>query len=147
MAPQLRTFLWFGDGLEEALQFYQDTFGDVVVHGRNRLDDGRLFTADFSIFGHEFIGMCWPEGPTFNEAISLSVTVDGQAEVDRLWEAITREGEEGNCGWCTDKYGVTWQVSPRQMRDHLESPDPQKAAYAMTALRGMKKIVIADLYE
>ena len=147
MTPQLRTFLWFETGLDEALKFYKDAFGHVVVHGENRMDDGSLFTADFSIFGHSFIGMCWPGGPTFNASISLSITCDGQEEVDRLWEAITRDGTAGQCGWCTDKFGVTWQVSPRQMRDHLENPDPDKAAYAMAALRTMSKIVLRDLYE
>lgn len=120
----------------------------MTIHGENRMDDGTLFTADFSIYGHDFIGMSWAGGPKFNEAISLSLSCDGQAETDRLWDALTADGgEPGNCGWCTDKFGVTWQVSPIQMRDHLENSDPQKAAYAMNALREMGKIIIDDLHE
>ncbi|NBO46769.1 MAG: VOC family protein [Actinobacteria bacterium] len=146
-ANTLRTFLWFGGRLGEALEFYKETFGHVVIHGQDTSPDGTLFTADFSIYGHEFIGLNWPGGPEFNEAISLSISCDGQEETDRLWDALTKDGKPGNCGWCTDPFGVTWQVTPKQLRDHLGNPDPEKAAYAMAALRDMGKIVIADLYE
>lgn len=143
----LRTFLWFDGRLGDALQFYQETFGDVVIHGQEFTPEGVLFTADFSIYGHEFIGLNWAGGPQFNEAISLSITCDGQDETDRLWDAITRDGAPGNCGWCTDPFGVTWQVTPKQLRDHLGNSDSEKAAYAMNALRAMGKIVISDLYQ
>lgn len=143
---RLRTFLWFGGRLDEALTFYQKVFRDMVIHGENRMSDGSLFTADFAIYGHEFIGMNWPGGPQFNESISLSLSCDGQEETDRLWDALTADGKPGQCGWCTDPFGVTWQVTPIQMREHVENPDPEKAAYAMSALRDMSKIVIRDLY-
>ena len=144
----LKTFLWFPRTMDEALSFYSDTFTDFRIRSENRPDPtGPRFTADFSIYGHEFIGMNWPGGDAFNEAISLSLNVDGQDEVDRLWDAITARGKAGQCGWCTDEFGVTWQVSPIQMRDHLENPDPDKAAFAQRALRSMSKIVIVDLYE
>ena len=145
MATSLKTFLWFGGGLEEALDFYRETFRDVQINSTNRMN-GTLFTADFSIFGHEFIGMNWAGGPEFNDSISLSLNVDGQAEVDRLWDAITKEGSEGQCGWCKDKWGLTWQVSPKEMRIWLENPDEEIRNYANNALRGMKKIVIDDLH-
>ena len=147
-ATKLKTFLWFPGNMEAALKFYSETFTDFVIHSQNRPNpEGDLFTADFAIYGHEFIGMNWPGGDAFNEAISLSLNVDGQAEVDRLWSAITAKGKEGRCGWCTDEFGVTWQVSPIQMRDHLENPDRAKAEYANQALMKMSKIVIEDLYE
>jgi len=141
----LKTFLWFSGGLEEALDFYSQTFGDVVIHSKNRMGDV-LFTADFSIFGHDFIGMNWAGGDKFNDSISLSLNVDGQEEVDRLWSAITAEGREGQCGWCYDKWGLTWQVSPIQMREWLQHPDTETRTYANNALRGMTKIVIDDLH-
>ena len=142
--PILRTFLWCPERLDEALSFYRETFG-AVVRSENRLGpEGPLFTADFSIYGHDFIGLNWAGGPAFNDAISLSLSVDGQEEVDRLWDAITAEGKEGQCGWCTDKWGVSWQVTPIQMGQHLGNPDSEKAAYANAALRQMTKIVIAD---
>lgn len=141
-SPVLKTFLWFNGQMDEALDFYKEHMG-AVVRSENR-PNGQLFTADFTIYGHEFIGMNWPGGPQFNDAISLSLNVDGQAEVDRLWNAITAEGKPGQCGWCHDKWGVTWQVSPIQMRDYLENPDPEVASYANEALRKMTKIVIED---
>jgi predicted 3-demethylubiquinone-9 3-methyltransferase (glyoxalase superfamily) len=140
--PVLKTFLWFPGNMAEALEFYKATFG-ATVHSENKNGD-QLFTADFSIYGHEFIGLNWPGGPAFNDSISLSINVDGQEEVDRLWNAITQEGKENQCGWCYDKWGVSWQVSPIQMRDHLGNPDPEKREYANQALRKMTKIVLAD---
>jgi predicted 3-demethylubiquinone-9 3-methyltransferase (glyoxalase superfamily) len=144
----LKTFLWFDGNLAEALEFYAATFTDFKLHSSGRPEaDGKLMTAEFSIHGHEFIGMGWPGGPAFTDAISLALTVDGQAEVDRLWDAITKDGEEGQCGWCKDPFGVSWQVTPIQMREHTGDPDPSKAAYAWAALRKMKKIVIQDFIE
>jgi predicted 3-demethylubiquinone-9 3-methyltransferase (glyoxalase superfamily) len=144
----LKTFLWFDGNLAEALEFYAATFTDFKLHSSGRPEaDGKLMTADFAIYGHEFIGMGWPGGPKFNDAISLSLNVDGQEEVDRLWDAITKDGEEGQCGWCKDAFGVSWQVTPIQMREHTGNPDPVKTAYAWAALRKMKKIVIEDFVE
>jgi predicted 3-demethylubiquinone-9 3-methyltransferase (glyoxalase superfamily) len=72
--------------------------------------------------------------------------VDGQAEVDRIWDALTAEGKPGKCGWCVDKFGVSWQVSPIQMREWLENKDPEVRAYAWPALMKMTKIIIDDLH-
>lgn len=143
---RIRTFLWFDSGLADALAFYADTFGErFQLQGSHQGDDG-FMTADFSIAGHEFIGMNVAGSPArFNESISLSIETDGQEETDRIWDAITSNGEPGRCGWCKDQWGLSWQVSPRQMRDHLESSDPEAAAYAWAALREMDRIVIADL--
>lgn len=144
----LKTFLWFPGNMDDALAFYRETFTDFVINNENRPDpDKPRFTADFSIYGHEFIGMNWPGGPAFNDSVSLSLNVDGQAEVDRLWAAITERGKAGQCGWCVDEFGLSWQVSPIQMREHLENPDRTKAAYANDALRKMSKIIIDDLYQ
>lgn len=141
----LKTFLWFQNDLEEALAFYRETFKDVVVREENRMGEGApLFTADFTIFGHAFIGMCIEGGPAFNSAISLSIQCDGQEETDRLWAAITKEGAEGQCGWCTDKWGVSWQITPMQMRDFLEHEDPEKAQKNWESLRSMGKIQLSD---
>ena len=147
---KLKTFLWFNGGLDQALAFYAKTLGpeNVIIHDEHRMGPGEpLFTADFSILGHDFIGMNWQGGPEFNDSISLSLNVDGQDEVDRLWAAFTERGKAGQCGWLKDEWGLSWQVSPIQMRQHLGNPDPAKAAYAMTAMRAMGKIVIRELYE
>ena len=146
---QLRTFLWFNNNLEEALDFYSQTFGDqFVLQSSGRPEaDGKLMTAEYTIYGHQFVGMGWPGGPIFNPSISLSISCDGQEESDRLWDAITKDGQEGQCGWCVDAFGVSWQVSPQQMGDYLNSPDPEVSAYAWAQMRNMKRIVIADLYK
>ena len=141
----LKTFLWFQNDLEEALAFYRESFKDVVVREENRMGEGApLFTADFTIFGHEFIGMCIEGGLAFNSAISLSIQCDGQEETDRLWAAITKEGAEGQCGWCTDKWGVSWQITPMQMRDFLGHEDPEKAQKNWESLRSMGKMQLSE---
>jgi predicted 3-demethylubiquinone-9 3-methyltransferase (glyoxalase superfamily) len=141
----LKTFLWFQNDLEGALAFYMQTFGEaVVVREENRMGEGApLFTADFTIFGHEFIGMSIEGGPKFNESISLSIQCDGQEEADRIWKALTTDGEEGQCGWCKDKWGVSWQVTPLQMRDYLGNSNPEIAQHNWQALREMKKIELS----
>jgi len=141
----LKTFLWFQSDLEGALAFYKQTFGEaVVVREENRMGEGEpLFTADFTIFGHEFIGMCIDGGPKFNDSISLSIQCDGQEETDRIWKALTTEGEEGQCGWCKDKWGVSWQVTPLQVRDYLGNSNPEIAQHNWQALREMKKIELS----
>lgn len=144
--PELKTFLWFANDLGAALDFYKMVFGEnMQVHEQSSLADGEVFTADFTILGHELIGMGVQGGPAFNDSISLHVICDGQAEVDYYWDALTSDGgKPGNCGWLKDKFGVSWQVTPIQMRHYLGSPDASKAEYAIQALRNMTKIVLSD---
>ena len=142
----LKTFLWYPQGLAEALDFYQDVFKDnMQIHERSYLDDKEIFTADFTIFGQEFIGMGVEGGPAFSDAISLHVICDGQEQVDYYWDALSAgNGETGNCGWLKDKFGVSWQVTPIQMRQYLGHSDPEIAQKNMAALRSMHKIVLAE---
>jgi predicted 3-demethylubiquinone-9 3-methyltransferase (glyoxalase superfamily) len=144
-ATVLKTFLWYQNDLDGALEFYQKIFGEVVIREENRMSPGApLFTADFTIFGHEFTGMCIEGGTAFNNSISLSIQCDGQEETDRLWDAITAEGQVGQCGWCTDKWGVSWQITPFQMHEYLSNSNPSKAQVNWAALRSMTKIVLTD---
>jgi len=143
----LKTFLWFSSGLQDALKFYKATFGDQMVVAEENLISEHLFTADFSIYGHEFIGMNTPGGDQFNNSISLSIQVDGQAETDRLWALITAQGEAGRCGWCKDQWGVSWQVTPYQMRDYVGHPDQAKAQQNWGILRDMGKIQLSDFVQ
>lgn len=143
----LKTFLWYPKDLHKVLEFYKSTFPGFELQSETNLADGQTFIAEFSIYGHKLVAMCTPHGEKFNTSISLSLLVDGQAEVDRIWEAITEKGEPGRCGWCTDEFGVSWQIVPMQMHEHLASADPAKALYANQALMKMSKIVIEDLYE
>ena len=147
MATQLKTFLWFDGTLAEAIEFYRETFTDFNMGSTNYSPDGKLFTADFEIYGHQFIAMNWPGGPKFNDSISLSLNVDSQEESDRLWNAITSEGRAIGCGWCADKFGLVWQVSPKEMRIWLEHEDQEVRMYANEQLRSMQRIVVAELHK
>lgn len=142
---KIQTFLWFRNGLEDALAFYTETFGDVQVNGMERMPDGTVFTADFHILGREFIGMCFDGGPAFNDAVSIMIQCEDQTEIDRYWNALTKDGEEVACGWCRDKWGVTWQIVPKNLRDFLGHPDPVIRDRINTHFRTMRKIVIAEL--
>lgn len=144
----LRTFLWFPDRLEEALAFYRGTFRDgLVVQSEFRQELHQpLFTADFAIYGHQLTGMAWSGGSAFNDAVSLALRIDGQAEADRIWDALTRDGTPVNCGWCRDPFGVTWQVSPIQMDEYLQHPDAEVREYAWEAMSKMQRIIVADLH-
>ena len=144
-APHLKTFLWFKGNLEEALAFYSKTFPGTEIHSLNHSAD-TLLTAEFSIFGHRILAMNFEGGPKFNDSISLSITCDGQDEVDRYWNALTEHGTAGQCGWLVDEFGLSWQVTPLQLQDWLGHSDPQVASYAMKAMRGMNKIVIDELH-
>ncbi len=146
-ASTLKTFLWFNSGLQEALSFYKATFGDQMKVAEENLVNPDLFIADFAIYGHEFIGMNTPGGESFNTSISLSIQVDGQEETDRLWDAITRNGASGKCGWCTDKWGISWQVTPYQMRDFVGHSDGEKAKQNWGILMGMTKIQLSEFVQ
>ena len=140
----LRTFLWYNEGLQDALKFYKATFGvDMEVAEENLISEN-LFTAEFAILGHRFIGMNTPGGEKFNSAISLSLQVDGQEETDRIWDALTAKGEPGQCGWCKDEWGVSWQVTPYQMGEYVGNPDQSIAQQNWGILRGMTKIQLSD---
>jgi len=145
---QLKTFLWYGAGqLDAALDFYGSIFGaEMRVLTRNQMGPGGpLFTAEFDIYGHQFVGMAVEGGPSFTDAISLSLSVDGQDEVDRLWDSLTANGgEPGRCGWLKDQFGVSWQVVPFQMFQYLGNPDSAVREYAQQAMMRMNKIVIKD---
>lgn len=144
-SPVLNTFLWFPENMDAALKFYVAELGAEVL-SENRVGD-QLFTATFSIGGQVLVGMNYPGTPGFNDSISLSLSVDGQAEIDKYWDAITRDGEEVQCGWCRDAFGVSWQIVPNDLSSYLSNPDPAKAAYANQALMKMKKIVVADFVQ
>ena len=145
--PVLETFLWFDQPLDDILDFYVQVFG-ANVKSTFRSESGAIFAADFSIYGHDLVALSAQGGPKFTEAISLSLKLDGQAEVDRVWDALTTNGgQPGNCGWCIDPFGVSWQVTPAQMQMWLQNEDETKRAYAWKQLMQMHKIVLDDLHE
>ena len=150
-APRVRTFLWYQAGqLDEAVKLYASIFGEgfrLTSQTRMGGPSAPLFTCAFSIHGHELVGMSCEGGADFTTAVSLSLVLDkGQAEVDRVWESlIAGGGAAGQCGWCQDKFGLSWQIIPQEMEELLSNPET--AAFAGRAMRSMAKIVIEGLRE
>jgi predicted 3-demethylubiquinone-9 3-methyltransferase (glyoxalase superfamily) len=149
---KITPFLWFDNNAEEAIQFYLAIFKDAKVITEARYPEGApvpagtLMSATFQLEGQPFMALNAGPQFKFNEAISLFVDCQTQAEVDDLWGKLTADGgEEGQCGWLKDKFGLSWQIIPRALGEYLGNPDPAKAGRAMQAMLQMKKIDIAAL--
>jgi predicted 3-demethylubiquinone-9 3-methyltransferase (glyoxalase superfamily) len=145
--------LWYNGGAEEAAQFYAQTFPDSSVDATHRAPSdfpsgkkGDVLTVDFTVMGIPCIGL--NGGPAFkhSEAFSFQVATPDQAETDRYWNAIVNNGgEESMCGWCKDKWGISWQISPLVLTQAVAGPDPAVAKRAFEAMMQMKKIDIATI--
>ncbi|MES2938705.1 MAG: VOC family protein [Pseudomonadota bacterium] len=145
--------LWYNGTALEAAQFYAKTFPDSTVGAVHRapgdFPDGKqgdVLTVEFTVMGIPCIGL--NGGPMFkhNEAFSFQVATDDQAETDRLWNAIVGNGgEESMCGWCKDKWGLSWQITPRTLTEAFTSPDRAEAKRAFDAMMQMKKIDVAAI--
>ena len=150
---KIATCLWFDGKAEEAANFYAATFADSRVEAvhRSPIDypDGRagdVITVEFTVLGQNFIGLNGGPMFKFDEAISFQVYTDDQAETDRLWNAIVSDGgAESQCGWCKDRFGLSWQITPRRLLDMITSSDREAGARAMGAMMEMQKIDIAKL--
>ncbi len=145
--------LWFDGDAEEAAQFYAKTFPDSFV-GTVYLapgdypsgKKGDVLTVEFTVLGIPCIGL--NGGPTFKhtEAFSFQVATENQAETDRYWNAIvSNDGEESECGWCRDKWGLSWQITPIALIQAIADPDPAAAKRAFDAMMTMRKIDIATI--
>jgi predicted 3-demethylubiquinone-9 3-methyltransferase (glyoxalase superfamily) len=147
--------LWFDGKAEEAAEFYTSILPDSHIDKVHRAPadnpstpQGAILTVDFTLAGQQFMGLNGGPDFQFNEAISLSIDCEDQAEVDRYWEKLVEGGGEYSvCGWLKDRYGVSWQVIPRQLPEMLEGPDRAGAARAMKAMMEMTKIDVAKLQE
>ena len=145
--------LWFDGTAADAAQFYAETFPDSSVGATFRApgdypagQEGDVLTVEFTVCGIPCVGL--NGGPAFtpDEAFSFQIATDDQAETDRLWNAIVdNDGQESACGWCKDKWGVSWQISPRMLFDAISDPDPAAAKRAYEAMMGMRKIDIAAI--
>jgi predicted 3-demethylubiquinone-9 3-methyltransferase (glyoxalase superfamily) len=143
---KITPFLWFDTQAEEAMNLYVSIFKNSKVGEVQRGPDGRAFIVTFELDGQEFMGLNAGPHHKFNEAISFYVDCKDQKEVDDLWNKLTADGgEESMCGWLKDKYGVSWQIVPRQLMELMGDPDPEKAGRVRDAMLKMQKIIVADL--
>ena len=148
---KITPFLWFDDQAEEAMEFYTSVFEDSAVVNITRYGEagpgpeGSLMSATFRLNGQEFIALNGGPEFSFTPAISFFVNCETQQEVDKFWEKLSAGGKPGQCGWLTDKFGVSWQVVPNVLGELLASPDPAAAQRVMQAMLQMSKIDIKAL--
>lgn len=143
---KITPFLWFDTQAEDAMNFYVSIFKNSKVGGVSRGPDGKAFTVSFELDGQEFMGLNAGPEFRFNEAVSMYVNCEDQAEVDYFWNKLTANGgEESMCGWLKDKYGLSWQIVPKQLGELMGDKDPEKANRVMQAMLKMNKIIVADL--
>jgi predicted 3-demethylubiquinone-9 3-methyltransferase (glyoxalase superfamily) len=142
---KIAPFLWFDNNAEEAMAFYTSVFTDARITSKTPGPDGRMLTGSFELFGQEFMVLNGGPHFRFNEAISFFVKCETQEEVDELWAKLTDGGEESQCGWLKDRFGLSWQIVPNALGELLGDPDREKAGRVMQAMLQMKKIDVAGL--
>jgi len=151
--PKVFPCLWFDGNAKEAAELYVSLLPNSHVDNvwRSPADTpsgpaGMVLTVDFTVGGQQLQGLNGGPEFTFNEAVSFVIECEDQAEVDRLWEALTANGgEPGPCGWLKDRFGMSWQIVPRRLEELVNDVDPERARRAMEAMLKMGKIEIAEL--
>lgn len=152
MIQKIKPFLWFDAQAEEAAKFYCSIFKNSKMLDVQRYPEGSpapagsVMIVSFELEGLQFVAL--NAGPMFKftEAISFAVSTESQEETDYLWNKLTSDGgQESDCGWLKDKFGLSWQITPRRLIELLSSPDKQKSARVMQSMMTMKKINIAEL--
>ena len=145
--------LWYDNGAEEAARFYSDTFPDSVVGKVHRAPsdfpggkEGAVLTVEFTVCGIPCLGLNGGDMFKPNEAFSFQIATDDQEETDRYWNAIVGNGgQESACGWCKDKWGISWQITPLVLSQAVTDPERAAAKRAFDAMMQMKKIDIATI--
>ncbi|MFJ9443289.1 VOC family protein [Kitasatospora sp. NPDC101235] len=148
---KITTFLWFDDQAEEAAAFYTTLFPNSRITGTTRYGEagpgpaGSVMTVEFELAGREYVALNGGPEFHFTEAVSLQVECDDQREVDELWAKLSAGGQEGPCGWLKDRYGLSWQITPRVLLDLIADEDRARASRVMKAMLRMQKIEIQPL--
>jgi predicted 3-demethylubiquinone-9 3-methyltransferase (glyoxalase superfamily) len=143
--------LWFDGQAEQAAEFYTSVFPHSRIGAVARYPEGSpgptgsVMTVEFELEGTRFIGINGGPQFPFSEAVSFLVTCSDQEELDYYWERLTDGGEESQCGWLRDRFGLSWQVVPDGMDEIFSDPDPERARRGMQAMLGMRKIDVAAL--
>jgi predicted 3-demethylubiquinone-9 3-methyltransferase (glyoxalase superfamily) len=150
--PKITPNLWFDANGEEAAEFYCSVFPNSKITNVTRYTEagpgpaGSVVTVDFVLDGQEYTAINGGPVFTFDEAISLLINCADQEEVDYYWSKLSEGGEESQCGWLKDRFGLSWQVCPTALFDLFDDPDPERVARATKAMFGMRKLDIAALY-
>jgi predicted 3-demethylubiquinone-9 3-methyltransferase (glyoxalase superfamily) len=148
---KITPFLWFDNQAEEAMNFYISIFKNSKTLSCTRYGDagpgpkGTVLVASFELDGQEFLALNGGPRFKFTEAVSFVVNCETQAEIDEMWARLSAGGEESQCGWLKDKFGLSWQVVPPILSKLMQDKDPQRSNRVMEALLKMKKIDIATL--
>jgi predicted 3-demethylubiquinone-9 3-methyltransferase (glyoxalase superfamily) len=145
--------LWYDGTAEEAAQLYTSLFPDSRITRVDRspadnpsTKEGAVLTVEFELGGRAFMALNGGPHFQFNEAMSIMVECADQAEVDRYWDALIADGGEPSmCGWLKDRFGVSWQIIPKQLNELLRSPDPDAARRTMEAMLSMRRLDVAQL--
>jgi predicted 3-demethylubiquinone-9 3-methyltransferase (glyoxalase superfamily) len=149
----LKTFLWFNGNAEEAVDFWVSVFKDAKKGAVRKYGDsfpdakmrGKVLTVTMTLRGQEFVALNGGPQYQFTPAVSFMVLCATQQEIDEYWAKLTDGGKTMACGWLSDKYGMTWQITPETLDAMLNDPDPAKAARVMQAMLGMVKLDIGGL--
>jgi predicted 3-demethylubiquinone-9 3-methyltransferase (glyoxalase superfamily) len=150
-AKKISPCLWFDNRIEEAVNFYVALFGGKILNTSYYNEagpqpKGTVMTITFTLHDEQFMALNGGPHFKFNEAVSFMVMCKDQAEVDKYWNALTADGgQESQCGWCKDKYGLSWQITPTALLTYTTGKDSERAKRAMQAMMTMKKIDIAAI--
>lgn len=146
---KIKPFLWFDNNLDDAIKFYKSVFKSnfKLIHAsRVGGKSAPIFMAEFTIFKQPYVALNGGPMFKFNESISMYISCVDQKEVDKYWKALTSNGgEEGRCGWLKDKFGLSWQVIPKDLPKYMGHKNPEVAAYAQEQMMKMNKIIVKDL--
>ena len=157
MAQKITPFLWFDDQAEEAAKFYTSIFPNSKILNTSYYDEagakasgqpvGTAMVVTFELNRQAFAAINGGPVFKFSEAISFVVDCESQEEVDKYWSALSAVPESEQCGWCKDKFGLSWQIVPKQLGELLSDPDPEKSGRVMKAMLRMKKLDVKKLQE